>query len=389
MNMMKRLRFFYCALIFSLTLLNVSCRKEKKTASAAIVQETPSRYTWYYFSENTYKKAEKLPLVPASTSKPWTEAVRISSCGLEDSKTTENPKGFATVNQLGMLVFQGDKINFVNDSEIFKGRTAGNLVFAGEVPVFSVYKSTFFNESISAYQKTHPFLVQFNSEQNVFYPMINIENLGLDESSEITDFVFDGQFWTCSIKKNSAEKVDFSYLTFQSKEDITLLTPYNAQRMLHISETSVDSFRNARKPLDFTAAPERLKKLLTTVPSDIEFSVSVQTVQSHSPRIFSRTKKSSSGQEMLSAKALISDTWIACLFEDGTMYLNGALFEKNILNGGKTMGIKLPKLPVNFVYGDFVITGTTLYASWEETAFYKTKRSGFISVNLDEVLYRR
>lgn len=387
--MVKILRFIPVSLIFSLTVLSVSCKKEQKKTETLTQQATPSNYTWYYFSENTYKKIEKLHLVPTAVSKPWTEAVRISSCAMEEASSLENPKGFATINQCGILVFQGNKINLYNDQEIFRGRTAGNLVFAGGMPIFSVYKSTFFNESKSALQKTHPFLVVFNSEQNILYPLINIENLGLDESCEITDFLFDGKFWTCCIKKENSEKVDFSYITFQPKEDITLLTPYTAENMLHISEANVESFRNAKKQLDYNSAPERLKKLLKTVPSDVDFSVSVQTVQSHSPRIFVRKNKNSSEKEVLTAKAIISDTWTACLFQDGTIYLNGALFEKNILNNGNTMGIKLPKLPLNFTYGDFVISGTTLYAAWEETSFYKTKRSGFISVNLDEILYKR
>ena len=40
------------------------------------------------------------------------------------------------------------------------------------------------------------------------------------------------------------------------------------------------------------------------------------------------------------------------------------------------------KLPEGFSYGEFTIQGHTLYASWEETDFYKTARSGFISVDL-------
>ena len=51
------------------------------------------------------------------------------------------------------------------------------------------------------------------------------------------------------------------------------------------------------------------------------------------------------------------------------------------------MAIRLPLLPENFVYSDFVITETSLYAAWEETSFYKTGRSGFIYVDLENTLY--
>jgi hypothetical protein len=91
----------------------------------------------------------------------------------------------------------------------------------------------------------------------------------------------------------------------------------------------------------------------------------------------------------LNAKAIISQSWSAALFEDGTLYIEGALPGKHILRGGKPVAIRLPKLDKGYIYSDFVISGTTLYAAWEETDFYKIKRSGFLSVDLDSTLYSR
>ena len=76
------------------------------------------------------------------------------------------------------------------------------------------------------------------------------------------------------------------------------------------------------------------------------------------------------------------------MFQEGTLYLEGALDGRRILRGGKPVAIRLPKLPQGFRYTSFVISGTSLYAAWEETDFYKTSRSGFIQVNLDETLYK-
>jgi hypothetical protein len=39
------------------------------------------------------------------------------------------------------------------------------------------------------------------------------------------------------------------------------------------------------------------------------------------------------------------------------------------------------------VYGNCLISGGKLYASWEERRFYETARSGFVQVNLDALLY--
>ena len=377
--------FICCICLISL----FSCRK--KQSNPANIEENliKTKHTWYYFSEGNYIKTDKIHNVPNAVQKPWTEAVRISSAVIESEQNNGIPKGFATINHLGILVFQGESIHLYTDKEIFNGRTAGNLVFANNTPFFSVYKSTFFNETKSALELKHPFLVQFNPEQNILYPVIEVENLGLESSAEINDFIFDGQYWTCSIKNSTDEKIDFSYITFQTKEDINLITPYDAEKMIHISSSDTDSFRNAKKPKDFSNAPERLKNLLATIPASIDFSVTVANASGHTPRTFIRTGKNNTDSDVLTAKAIISDTWAACLFNDGTLYLQGALYNKNILNGGKTLGIRLPKLPQNFTYGDFVISGTMLYSSWEETSFYKTQRSGFLSVDLNRTLYKR
>ena len=68
--------------------------------------------------------------------------------------------------------------------------------------------------------------------------------------------------------------------------------------------------------------------------------------------------------------------------------IEGALEGKHILRNGRPVVIRLPVLPENFVYSDFVITGTSLYAAWEETSFYKIGRSGFLYVDLENTLYR-
>ena len=59
-----------------------------------------------------------------------------------------------------------------------------------------------------------------------------------------------------------------------------------------------------------------------------------------------------------------------------------------VLNGGKTVALKLPKLLAGYVYSGFTVSGSSLYAAWEETSFFKTGRSGFICVDLDAVLYK-
>ena len=69
------------------------------------------------------------------------------------------------------------------------------------------------------------------------------------------------------------------------------------------------------------------------------------------------------------------------------MYFSGALYNKHILNNSRTIALRLPKLPENFVYSDFGISGSFLYVAWEEVSFYETGRAGFLSVDLEKVLY--
>ena len=107
----------------------------------------------------------------------------------------------------------------------------------------------------------------------------------------------------------------------------------------------------------------------------------------HSPRKFINANSSSDESQVINAYGLISDSWSAVLFQDGTIFLKGALALERIFNHGNTVVIRLPRLPKGFSYSGFAITGKNLYAAWEETDFYKCARSGFISVELAKILY--
>lgn len=366
-----------------------SCKKDEPKFDGQKISETKAKHSWYYFSDGNLKKAEGISSVPQIPFKPWTEATRISDISVQDSKYDSIPKGFAIVNRTGILVFEDDKINLYRDSEIFSNSTQENLVFYDDTPIFSVYRNSFFNRQNFLENSMHTFLVQFNTEQNVCYPVLTVENLGLPSTAEITDFIWDGQFWTCSVKDsgNGSEKISFSYLTFQPKTELTSISPKTAENSIFITETTEKEFRNAKSPEDFSKTPERIKKLLSSLPKNFSCSIKVKTASGHTPRIF-ESNRNRAENEILEATAILSDTWTACLFTDGTFYLNGALFENRILNHGKNIALKLPKLPSGFYYKEFAISGTNLYASWEENSFYTIARSGFICVDLNEILYK-
>lgn len=380
---------------FLLTIILCGCKKKlnKDNPSNAIsVEITKSNHCWYYFSNQNYNAIDLPQNAPAQPILPWTETIRISSAN-NTADSTDYSTAYAIVNRLGMLKFDDDSITLSPDINIFSGRTAGNLVFVNNIPLFSVYKSSFFNDSITApdyknNEAAHLFLLQFDPAAKISYPVINSNNITNKPNSEITDFHWNGNEWQCSVKTISENKNEFSYVKFNTQIPLLSISPSTADTALAIKESSIQEFRTCKTYLDYKNAPERIKKLLRGFDLDIEFIIEVKTAGGTSPRTY-ENHISGNLEKELKAKAILSQSWSAALFEDGTLYMEGALPGKHILRSGLPVAIRLPKLPVGYVYSDFVISGTTLYAAWEESSFYKTGRSGFLQVNLDRTLYSR
>ncbi len=382
--------------IFSVSLLFCSCKK--KTAqipvqNAITVEITKTNHAWYYFSNYTYHSVDRPQNAPLQAQKPWTESIRISSANNEACTQYSESKAFAVVNRLGILSFNDEAITLSQDASLFTDRTAGNLVFLNNVPVYSVYKSAFFNDTILApdYKNdssSHLFLLQFDSHAKISYPILNCNNITDKTNSEVTDFYWNGLEWCCSIKTISDIKNEFSYIRFKPLIPFLALSPSTAEGKIDIEECDADFFRSCRVHHNYTDAPDRIKKLLSGFDTKLPFIIEVKNAGGSSPRIYENTVTNSKEKE-LNAKAILSANWSAALFEDGTLFLEGALPGKHILRSGKAVAIRLPKLPVGFIYSDFVISGTTLYAAWEESSFYKTGRAGFLQVNLERTLYSR
>ncbi|MCR5188190.1 MAG: hypothetical protein K6C97_04580 [Treponema sp.] len=396
---MKKFTNFALLIIATISILLVTgCGKKKKDLPPVQSQNTPSieikkNHSWYYFTNQSFKQIDKVEKVPPQALIPWTEAIRISSASCQTDSEAMVNKGFAVINRLGILTFEEEKISISKDVSLFADRTAGNLIFLNNRPLFSVYKSSFFNDTITDpdYKKqaeTHLFLIQFDDIAKISYPVINCNNLTQAPNSEITDFNWDGLNFYCSVKSITDTKNAFSYLKFKTTSPLLSLSPSSSKDSLVIQEISVDDFRAKKALLSYQEAPQRVKSLLAGFSQDLPFTIEVKSAGSSSPRIYQNQIAGSSEKE-LQAKAIVSPSWSAALFEDGTLYLEGALPGKHILRGGKAVAVRLPKLPVNFVYSDFVISGTSLYAAWEEIKFYKTGRSGFLQVNLDKSLYSK
>ena len=390
---MKNLKIVFLSALIPLCL---TCCKKNSTSipaqNAVSIEITKKNHAWFYFSNLTFKQIDKPQNTPMQPPKPWTETIRISSAN-NASEYEGNSLAYAVVNRLGILKFNGDEIFLSPDVTLFNNRTAGNLVFMHNIPVFSVYKSSFFNDTIvdPDYKKddsAHLFLVQFDSTAKISYPLINCNNITAKRNSEVTDFYWNGLEWCCSIKTISDTKNEFSYIKFLPLIPLLSISPATAAASISSEETDADYFRNCKRQINYTDAPERIKKLLSGFDTELPFEIKVKNAGGSSPRVYKNDIRSSK-EKLLKATAILSQSWSAALFEDGTLFLEGALPGRHILRSGMPVAIRLPKLPTGFVYSDFVISGTTLYASWEELAFYKTGRAGFLQVNLDRTLYSR
>ena len=386
--------FFITASIASVLLCGCSKKTPQVPVQNAIsVEITKTNHAWYYFSNTGYHLTDRPANSPIVMPRPWTESMRISSANNAAESHGEVSKAFAVVNRLGILSFENEYITLSPDINLFADRTAGNLVFSHNTPIFSVYKSSFFNDTIldpdyKNDSSAHLFLLQFDSKANISYPVLNCNNISNKANSEVTDFYWNGSEWLCSLKTISDSRNEFSYIKFFPNTPLLSISPSTATNLIQIEESDVESFRKAKTQLDYQSAPERIKKLLSGFDTKLPFIIEVKNAGGSSPRIYANSVPSSTEKE-LNAKAILSQSWSAALFEDGTLFLEGALPGKHILRSGMPVAIRLPKLPTGYIYSDFVISDTTLYAAWEETSFYKTGKAGFLQVNLERTLYSR
>ena len=196
----------FLAAIIALNIVCVlfsGCKNKDKAKEDQKIVEIGTQKTdhaWYYFTQDGFVQTDNPRNAPFAGSQPYTEAVRISSANNGATSPDGTVKAYALANRLGVICFENDQISVAKDVNVFANRTAGNLVFIDGIPLFSVYKSAFFNDTISstAYKNdtsAHLFLVQFDDTSKISYPVINSTNLTDKANAEVTDFYWDGNDW--------------------------------------------------------------------------------------------------------------------------------------------------------------------------------------------------
>ncbi len=373
-------KLLHFAKLFFLTLafggILISCSRKTQ---AVFMQDLPEltksqkNHEWYYFTADNFVKVDLPQNSPSVHETAWTEAVRISG-------TNES---FALVNHLGMLNFSGSDIKLYTDASFFSDVTAENIVVCNGQPVFYLYRSSFFNsdEKKSVAEQTfRPFLVEFNSASKLFYPLVSYENLGLDSGDQISGYFWNGQSWACAAKRTESNRTEFKYFFWEPLIPLTEMNPVlNTQSLFLFRPSDEKEYRELNMPFLFFDAPQELKDLLNSIPDEFSFYIMWKDGSGTSERSY---YQAGNGSAPLNAHAAFyraklpgeKDTLIA-LFADGTTYVK----RENLA------AFRLPLLPPGYVYGDFALSGSYLYVSWEQNTFYKTGRAGFLQVDLDSV----
>lgn len=379
------------ALLFvTLSLYYTSCTKKEQNPIPELQQisSVQKSHKWFYFTNNGYEQIDLPQNAPMAIEKPWTEAIRISSAASipNTSQIVDGIEAYAVVNHLGVLAFSETNIEMFNDASFFSSVTADSLVFSKGVPVFYLYKSSFFNESLdsntpnNSTQKIRPFLVEFEPATKIFIPLVSYENLKLEKDFEINGYFWDGKTWTCSAKKAINSQVEFKYFLWQPLVELTELTPAISNELYIFKSATEDTFRQLNMPKTFNNAPQELKKLASSIPQEFSFYVSWRDTTGTSPVSYYQQGNGASSSS-INAKGLCAPNagYTVLVFADGTTYINKTAEDK-------IYAFRLPLLPAGYTYSEVALAGNSMYVSWEENNFYKTARSGFIQINLTEIL---
>lgn len=404
-----KLVFFICSL-YTL-IFCTSCSGKNGTALpveySRILKSNDSPGTpthrWFYFTNEGFKETDVPRNAPKVQKKPWTEAVRITSSLIIDGT------GYFLVNKLGLIVcppasgLQKEGIAsqtfLVKNPDIFSDFASGSLFCIEGSPVFNLYTNSIFAPLDKDFSggtepdKADAFLLSYDKETCDFFPLLYRKDFPRPDKTELRElFCIDG-LWYVLLKETGEQRTDFYAYSFDAGESLSARirkyrnvnggTSENHPK-LAFKEIGVHEFREKIHPRADLFLPDRLKDLLEPVPPSIPWFLEYRSDSSQAPIRFVRREYAPNPRQ---AYAVSDERYSAAFFEDGTVFFAGTLPMKHVVNEGKTAAVKLPRLSAGYTYSYALIAGSTLIAAWEETAFFETGRSGFVAVDLEQVLY--
>lgn len=374
-------------ILFSALTVFSSCSKKAEAAVEEIPEEPAVQqndtHRWYSFTRDGFEEIPLPRLAQKPAVKAWTEAARISS-----SAATEN-HAFFTANRRGILIVdKKGNVTLESNALFFPTETIGSLFLDEGNPVFHVYRNGVFNTEDTAHEVASPFIAEYNMKTDIFYPVLYRDDFGMADTQEVSSVtVIDGTLFV-SIK-DMGKKTSFDYYRVVIPSTFTETASAAHVRTLDGTPISQEDFQKASNPLSFSIAPERLKGLLSDIPSSVKYSITYQTTGSRStPVTYLHGFTADTMDSIITeAHAFVSGSWAAALFPDGTMYFQGSLPDRFAVAAGKSICFSMPELPEGFIYTDFAISGDFMTAGWEESGVFKTGAAGFIIVDLSKVLY--
>ena len=254
----------------------------------------------------------------------------------------------------------------------------------------TLYKSSFFNKDASAVfggakpDASRPYLVRISTGNQMLYPVVTYGDLGVLDGGEVTGSCFDGSRWLLSVKTTDEEKTDFRYVSWTPNGKLESLPPFTREGKISYEYVTEEVYRSARALQSLGNAPERLRRLLSSISTAFPYDVILRASGGETESAYTNT----AAEEVSSqAYAVMDDGWICAVFADGTSYFSGALAGRPLLADGATVAFRLPKLPKGYFYTNFCISGDYLITGWEERDFYKTARSGVLIVDMAQVFY--
>jgi hypothetical protein len=359
-------------------------------------------HVWYAFTKNGFARIDFPTRAKKADFAPWTETARVCDAAMLGNGSSR--EAFFLVNRLGILTFLTDgSIKLARDVSYFSRSTVDSFFIApdsqtpdtGALPVFHHYTNAVFNNTD---MPRETIIIRFDPGAQVFYPALLKREVKLEPQDEVTALSYNDGEWFFQIKRGESESRWTDYRAYSFLE--SLANPGVKKRILE-REITQDDFRNSLQSESYAEyAPARLKNLLPAIPPNARFFLECRFQDLSAPKRFGQNSFEKTDEDSVLADpadlpdtvevngyAVIADTYSAALFEDGTVYFQGALTGYPSYKNNEVAVFKLPPLGEGFIYGVCTISGGKLFASWEERRFYETARSGFVQVNLDTLLY--
>ena len=335
---------------------------------------------WRYFHSNSdgtlqLRQADAIADIPDVEFRPWTEAVRVADCSLNQ----DNP--LFLINKCGLYPIQSlhSDMQLPIRHTLFSQKSAGDIYTINDSYFIRIYQNTDFLPQQNS-ENTY-FLLRTDSVAGAYTPVADVTYLHIPREAQCKALERVNGQWYASFKVDTGSEVSFFYV---KSNQFDIFTQHDAFK--HIDQLSSEVFRAACEPASYRQMPDAVQALAETIVNDTDLYLKLITEDSvHSITFLKPSTVKTTGDQkdkiLVNGHALQytqdGSVHAAILLPDGTLMLNT---DKDGITE-----LHLPLLPQNYIYTAFIISGTQITAAWEETAFYAVGRTGIFTADLQEL----